>query len=130
MSITPPALRRLSHAVGLLLLPVALLAQPSSSSSASGGGQSAGNPVKLNPFEVRSDSATGYGADYSSSSSRLNLRYIEVPQSVGVVTSEFLNDAFIFDSREFAKFVPNVQPRANTHQPEIMYVRGLQISNT
>ncbi len=117
--------RSLHPALGLLLLPAALLAQTSSSSS----GASTDQAIKLAPFEVQS-STTGYGSQYSSSSSRLNLRYIDVPQSVGVVTSEFLNDAFIFDSREFTKFVPNVQPRANTHQPEIMYVRGLQISNT
>lgn len=122
MPTSPRILRGLHPALCLLFLPVALLAQSSSSGPAD-------TPVKLAPFEVQS-STTGYGSQYSSSSSRLNLRYIDVPQSIGVVTSEFLNDAFIFDSREFSKFVPNVQPRANTHQPEIMYVRGLQISNT
>ncbi|HRE83899.1 MAG TPA: TonB-dependent receptor plug domain-containing protein [Opitutaceae bacterium] len=86
--------------------------------------------IKLSPFEVTSSSDVGYGAQYSSSSSRLNLRYIDVPQTVGVVTAEFLNDTFIFDSQEFTKFVPNVQPRANTHQPGTFYVRGLQITNT
>lgn len=110
-------------------MPVALLAQATSSSSTSGDPSSDGL-IKLSAFEVQSSASTGYGAQYSSSSSRLNLRYIDVPQSIGVVTAEFLNDAFIFDSREFTKFVPNVQPRANTHQPEIFYIRGLQISNT
>ncbi|MDZ4688409.1 MAG: TonB-dependent receptor plug domain-containing protein [Planctomycetaceae bacterium] len=125
---SPRFARCIRHASALLALPVTLLAQTSPSDS--GSASSTGSTIKLSPFEVRSDSSTGYGADYSSSSSRLNLRYIDVPQSVGVITSEFLNDAFIFDSREFTKFVPNVQPRANTHQPEIFYVRGLQISNT
>lgn len=111
------------------LLSGALLAQAPSSSSAPGDDPSAEKIVKLSAFEVVGGAA-GYGAQYSSSSSRLNLRYIDVPQSIGVVTAEFLNDAFVFDSREFTKYVPNVQPRANTHQPEIMYVRGLQISNT
>lgn len=115
------------HALTLLAATTSLLAQSSSTPTSSGG--EGGQLVRLSPFEVTSGS-TGYGSQYSSSSSRLNLRYIDVPQSVGVVTSEFLNDAFIFDSREFTKFVPNVQPRANTHQPEIFYVRGLQISNT
>src|SRR5687767_12324602 len=99
------------------LLPFSLLAQGQRAES-----PAADEAVKLDPFEVQSTSSVGYGAQYSSSSSRLNLRYIDVPQSIGVVTSEFLNDAFIFDSREFTKFVPNVQPRANTHQPEIFYV--------
>jgi catecholate siderophore receptor len=107
----------------------ALLAQAPASSSAPADDPSAEKVVKLSAFEVQGGSA-GYGAQYSSSSSRLNLRYIDVPQSIGVVTAEFLNDAFVFDSREFTKYVPNVQPRTNTHQPEIMYVRGIQISNT
>lgn len=111
------------------LLSGALLAQAPSSSGAPTDDSSAEKVVRLSAFEVQGGSS-GYGAQYSSSSSRLNLRYIDVPQSVGVVTAEFLNDAFVFDSREFTKYVPNVQPRANTHQPEIMYIRGLQISNT
>lgn len=86
--------------------------------------------ITLSAFQVTDSESVGYGAQYSSSSSRLNLRYVDVPQSVNVVTSEFLNDAFIFDSREFTKYVPNVQPRANTHQPEIFYVRGMQITRT
>jgi len=86
--------------------------------------------IKLSPFQVQSSESVGYGAQYSSSSSRLNLKYIDVPQTVGVVTSEFLNDTFIFDSREFTKYVPNVNPRSNTHQPETFYIRGLQISRT
>ena len=49
---------------------------------------------------------------------------------MGVITAEFLNDTFIFDSREFTKYVPNVNPRSNTHQPETFYIRGLQISRT
>ena len=116
-------------ALSLSLPSMSLVAQSPAGSSATNDDPSAEKVVKLSAFEVVGGSA-GYGAQYSSSSSRLNLRYIDVPQSIGVVTGEFLNDAFVFDSREFTKYVPNVQQRANTHQPEIMYVRGLQISNT
>lgn len=87
-------------------------------------------PVLLAPFEVQTAPSTGYGAQYSSSSSRLNLRYIDVPQTVSVVTSEFLRDAFIYDSRDFVKYVPNIHPRSNTHQPETFYIRGLQVSDS
>jgi outer membrane receptor for ferric coprogen and ferric-rhodotorulic acid len=86
--------------------------------------------VVLAPFEVQTAASTGYGAQYSSSSSRLNLRYVDVPQSVSVITSEFLRDAFIYDSRDFVKYVPNIQPRANTHQPETFYIRGLQVTDS
>lgn len=107
----------------LALLPAVAIPQVAPSPTAS-------EAIELAPFQVQSTGSVGYGSEYSSSSSRLNLRYIDVPQSIGVVTSEFLSDAFIFDSREFTKFVPNVQPRANTHQPETFYIRGIQITNS
>src|SRR5688500_20138360 len=47
-------------------------------------------PVRLDPLMVTS-SASGYGAQLSSSSSRLNIRYVDVPQTVSVVTTEFLD---------------------------------------
>lgn len=86
-------------------------------------------PVRLDPFMVTS-SASGYGAQLSSSSSRLNIRYVDVPQTVSIVTSEFLKDAFIFDSHDFVKFVNNVYPRTNTHQVETYYIRGMITSNS
>jgi len=87
--------------------------------------------VALNPFEVSSsETNTGYGAQFSSSSSRLNLRYIDVPQTVNVVTSEFLTDAFLFDSRDFAMNVPGLSPTSNTHQVETFLVRGLTTSTS
>lgn len=87
--------------------------------------------VALNPFEVSSaGSNTGYGAQFSSSSSRLNLKYIDVPQTVNVITAEFLTDAFLFDSRDFAMYVPGMSPTSNTHQVETFLVRGLTTSTS
>ena len=84
----------------------------------------------LNPFEVTGGQTSGYGAQFSSSSSRLNLDYLDVPQTVNVVTSEFLDDAFIFDSREFSMYVTSAAPRTNTHQEETFFVRGLQTTTS
>ena len=86
--------------------------------------------LTLKAFEVQSTATVGYGAQYSSSSSRLNLRYVDVPQSVSVVTSEFLQDAHLFDSRDFTKFVNSVYPRSNSHQSEVFYIRGMQVGNS
>lgn len=87
--------------------------------------------VALTPFEVTSSQTnTGYGAQFSSSSSRLNLRYIDIPQTVNVVTAEFLADAFLFDSRDFALNVPGLSPTSNTHQVETFLVRGLTTSTS
>lgn len=87
-------------------------------------------PITLDPLKVTASGTTGYGAQLSSSSSRLNLRYVDVPQTVSVVTSEFLKDAFIFDSHDFVKFVNNVYPRTNSHQVETYYIRGLITTNS
>lgn len=86
--------------------------------------------ILLAPFQVGTSSNSGYGAQSSSSSSRLNLAYIDVPQTVNVVTAEFLTDAFIFDSREFSKFITGVTPRTNTHQAETYFIRGLQTTTS
>jgi outer membrane receptor for ferric coprogen and ferric-rhodotorulic acid len=86
--------------------------------------------ITLDPFKVVSETNTGYGAQMSSSSSRLNLRYIDVPQTVNVMTSEFLADAYLFDSRDFTKYVSNISPRTNTHQPETFFIPGLQTTTS
>lgn len=86
--------------------------------------------IKLDPFKVVTGGNVGYGAQMSSSSSRMNLRYIDVPQTVNVVTEEFLADAFLFDSRDFTKFLSGVAPRTNTHQAETFFMRGLQTTTS
>jgi len=84
------------------------------------------SPVVLDPFKITANDSAGYGEQVSNSSSRLNLRYIDVPQSVSVMTSEFLADANVYTSRDFVKYTPNVYPTGNTGQT--YFIRGLQIS--
>jgi len=84
----------------------------------------------MSPYLVQGQESTGYGAQFSNSSSRLNLRYIDVPQTVNVVSSEFLEDAGLFDSRDFIKYVNNIAARTNAHQVETFFVRGLQTSQS
>lgn len=86
--------------------------------------------VELDPLQVTASSNVGYGAQTAASSSRLNIAYIDVPQTISVVTSEFLKDSYIFDSRDMTKYVNNVSPRANAHQVETYYIRGLQVTQS
>ena len=86
--------------------------------------------VILSPFEVHGADTNGYGAQEASSSSRLNVSYLEVPQSINVVTSEFLQDTHITESHDFVQFVNNVYPRANDHQPELFFIHGLQVTHS
>jgi len=113
------------------LLSLGLAAGSAQAQSTSDASASKDDPViELKAFQVQSTATTGYGADYSSSSSRLNIRYVDVPQSVSVVTSEFLKDAHLFDSRDFTKYVNSVYPRSNSHQSEVFYIRGLQVGGS
>lgn len=130
----PPSIPRVTPVVSpLCILTLSfgltglLSAQETIPSSASTAPEEA---VELAPFEVSGEANTGYGAQFSSSSSRLNLSYLDVPQTVNVVTSEFLDDAFIFDSREFSMYVTGVTPRTNTHQEETYFMRGLQTTTS
>ncbi len=77
----------------------------------------------LKPFEVSSGGDLGYGSLHSQSSGRLNQTYIDIPQTVSVVTAEFMEDSLAFDSREALKFVNNVQPLNSNHGANFM-IRG------
>lgn len=87
-------------------------------------------PVMVSPFVVNSSSNVGYGALTSSSSSRLNEQYIDIPQTVNVVTSEFMQDAQLLDSREALKYVSNVIPETNNHNLGVFLIRGLRSNST
>lgn len=102
---------------------VALTAAATAESAADG-------VVRLKALNVYESRNVGYGALNSSSSSRMNLALLDVPQTVSVVTADFLRDMMIFDSRHFVEYVNSVSPRANAHQIEVFYSRGLQVSRS
>lgn len=85
---------------------------------------------KLDPFEIKASSAVGYGVQDASSSSRLNLPYIDIPQSISVITASLLKDATVFTSRDIIRWVNNVIPRTNGSANETFEVRGLIITNS
>ncbi len=78
---------------------------------------------ELKPFEVSDGSSLGYGSLHSQSSGRLNQPYLDIPQTVSVVTAEFMEDSLAFDSREALKFVNNVVPLQNNHGASFL-IRG------
>ncbi len=86
--------------------------------------------IQLEPFAVTTQSAVGYGVRDASSSSRLNLPYIDIPQSISVLTSELLADANITSSRDVLRWVNNVIPRTNGSAHETFEVRGLIINKS
>ena len=78
-----------------LFMPLTLLAQtapaPSSASTASTSA-SKNDTITLNPFEVRTDRDTSYGALNSNSISRFNMELLKAPVAADIFTEEFIMD--------------------------------------
>ncbi|MBI2497500.1 MAG: hypothetical protein HYV75_06140, partial [Opitutae bacterium] len=55
--------------------------------------------IVLNPFEVKASSNVGYRAESTASSGRYVQAYVDIPQTVDVITSEFMRDFNLTDSR-------------------------------
>ncbi len=101
------------------------------SDQASPGNESGQNqkPIVLSPFDVNAETDVGYGAGATASTSRIIQNYVDVPQSVNVVTSEFLTDFNLEDVRSALEYVSNVQ-FGLTDNPYSTRVRGAVVSAT
>ena len=71
--------------------------------------------ITLSPFEVLEK--PGWGATNTTTSTRISVPLQDIPQSIFVVTAEFMADAGLYDNRDVMRYVSNVQPRATNHQP-------------
>ncbi|MFO1447802.1 MAG: TonB-dependent receptor plug domain-containing protein [Opitutaceae bacterium] len=80
--------------------------------------------VVLTPFQVSGSSDVGYGATASGASGRLNEKYIDIPQMISVVTSEFMKDLNLFDTGSAVSFIPNVQSERSSDF-QVFKIRGL-----
>ena len=123
---TPPALMkkslpaRLTSAFAAFAAAI-LSAQPASPPVPS---SAAKDVVLLSPFEVQ-DADGSYTSSMTSSGTRIRADIRELPFSVGIVTSEFLNDFVAFnDYRDSFAYSSSVSTRGNYNQA--YYVRGFQ----
>jgi len=87
-----------------------------------------GDIITLSPFEVTEEA--GWGATNTTTTTRIRTPLQEIPQSIAVVTSDFMIDAGLFDNREVMRYVSNVQPRATNHQPGQYFFRGIRSEQT
>ncbi len=84
--------------------------------------------VKLEAFRVTDSSAqTGYGVSSFSSATRLRAAMIDIPQSVSVVTSAFMQDVGAFDYAQAVAYIPNVSYRQNVNDGSV--IRGFPAFN-
>lgn len=84
-------------------------------------------PVLLDPFEVTGSSNVGYGAASTSSSGMLVQNYMDVPQTVDVVTSEFMQDLNLDNSRLALDYVPGVFAFSSIN-PGSYFIRGSSLN--
>lgn len=91
-------------------------------------GKDDSNVVRLDPLRITSASASGYSVHDASSSSRMNLPYIDVPQTVTVLTNEQLNDLHINVSRDAIAWAQSVVAPNNGSNGGNYRIRGLGIS--
>ena len=96
-------------------------------SSDTGAGET--SPVVLNPFNVNADTDVGYGASATAATSRVLQNYVDIPQTVSVVTSQFLTDFNLQDVREALEYVPNLQ-FGLTNNASAVQIRGARVTQT
>lgn len=87
------------------------------------------NPIILNPLDVTATKDVGYGAATTASTSRVIQNYVDVPQTVNVVTAEFLQDYALQDVREALEYEPNMTFGLNNNSGSTR-IRAAIVSNT
>src|SRR5918993_523754 len=76
---------------------LALLAAPSmDAQSTANRNPAADEALVLSPFTVRSESDVGYYASNAISATRINVPLLDLPMSINVITSEFMQDIAAF----------------------------------
>jgi outer membrane receptor protein involved in Fe transport len=104
-------------------------ASESDSEPGSGEYEQGKTPIVLSPFDVNASTDVGYGASATASTSRVVQNYVDVPQTVNVVTSEFLNDYNIQDSISALEYTPNITFGLSDN-PWALLVRGAAMGFT
>jgi iron complex outermembrane receptor protein len=112
---------RASHLV--VILGCALAVPPELSAQAA---KPADDVVVLNPFVVSSDSEKGYTASEVVSASRFNQKIKDVPQTIVVLTDDFLKDMSADNLADVIPLIGGV-PSAATRNQDSFSIRGFGI---
>ncbi|WP_438480078.1 TonB-dependent siderophore receptor [Oleiharenicola lentus] len=82
--------------------------------------------LELQPFQVVSDTGNGYRVSSASVATRTNTALIDIPQTVNVVSKEFLSDIAAVTQEDAMGYVGNVFTRNNRQGPGQFIVRGFE----
>ena len=97
-------------ALGLLLVAVTGLSAAAQETNAQ---TKADEPIALEPFSVTAKSdASGYGVTSSTTITRLNTPLRDIPQTINIVTEQFIKELAAPTLGEAVAFMPNVTTRA------------------
>jgi iron complex outermembrane recepter protein len=83
--------------------------------------------IVLSAFEVTTQEDRGYLAAESTTGTRYAVKPLEVPFSVGVITSEFIEDSFAFDLGRALSFTSSAFPSEGTGA---FILRGIRASGS
>lgn len=100
-------------------------AQTTAAASSASLAASAENVVRLDPFQVVS-SEGGYLQSTSTVATRANRQTIEIPQTISVLTEEFLADTGAYDAGEAISYVGNTFVRDQFTEPGNTIMRGFE----
>lgn len=108
MNPRPAPASRARPLVRFLLLAIAPLSVHAQIAPPARPADPADKPVLISPFEVTADRDTSYRANNAVSANRADTAIRDTPQSIFVLTEEFLKDFEIVDLQEAMAYVPGV----------------------
>lgn len=114
---------------GLLVLAVAHAQTVPVSPSDSASSNPASETIKLEVFRVQAAEDTGYKVSTATSATKFATPIKDIPQSVKIVTADFLRDTNSFGVSDAMRYVSNVSKRTTTHQPNTLLLRGFIVNS-
>ena len=76
-------------------------------------GDTEGDIIALSAFEVVGEKYDGYFASLSTGATRTQIANLDIPQTVVVITEEFMEDIAAFQLQDAIRYSINIQPRVN-----------------
>jgi iron complex outermembrane recepter protein len=110
----------------LLVLSSAVPAFAQTSASPSVTVDPADEPVVLTPFEVSTSQSARYQADEAASGGRIRANIMDTPNTVTVLTSEFIQDTGALRILDAAKYVAGVSQATLPNGLDRVNIRGFQ----
>ena len=69
--------------------------------------------ITLSAFEIVGEKYDGYFASLSTGATRTQVAILDIPQTVAVITEEFMKDIAAFQLQDAIRYSINIQPRVN-----------------